>query len=124
MKMNPESLAKALYAMTADLPRNKQEGVVRDFTVWLKKKGKLHWGKQIMKELVRYGAQQEQKDSVQVTLAKEPSTRLENELKQQFKKDGDVKVKVKPEIIGGAIIQKGYTIIDASVKGKLNRLRS
>lgn len=125
MKLNPETLAKALYVMTADLPRNKQEGVIRDFSIWLKRKGKLHWGQRIAKALTRYGEQQEQKKRVQITVAHAPSTRVANELTQKLKSAGDeVQITVNPEIIGGAVIQKGFTIIDASVKGKLDRLRS
>ncbi len=125
--MTPQQLGQGLYELLADLPRNKQEGIITAFAAWLKKQGKLHWGKSIARAVQQYGDVQETKQRVEATVAREMPEREAAELKVALEKAlsaKEVRLHVDEQLIGGAVIQKGFTIIDASVKGQLNRLHS
>lgn len=127
MKITPATYAKALHETISSLPRNQAEGAIARFAQFLKSKGKLHWGASIARAYERYALEREQQNRVTVSVAHELSARSAAELKKTVEKQLGVKevgVSHDPELMGGAVVRHGYTIIDASVRGLLSRLRS
>ncbi|MEW5767881.1 MAG: ATP synthase F1 subunit delta [bacterium] len=61
--------------------------------------------------------------TVAVPLPKEMKNRLANKLARSMKVEIRMEMKVDPEIIGGCIIRVGDTIIDGSVKKRLEMLK-
>lgn len=49
---------------------------------------------------------------------------LKAKLKNRFKRDIQIQVKINPDLLGGAIIRAGDTVIDGSLRTKLNKLRA
>jgi len=72
--------------------------------------------------------QQRNKKSAEVTLASKADKELIDELKSSLEKrfgcSVTMKVKVDKDIIGGAIVKVGDTVIDDSVSGRLEKLKS
>ncbi len=58
-----------------------------------------------------------------IALTEDERATLERRLKATHGEDLEFRYKVDPAILGGLIIQVGDRVIDASVAGKLNRLR-
>lgn len=55
-------------------------------------------------------------------LSEEQSEKLRNALQRKFDREVSLSGRVDPEVIGGAVIRAGDTVIDASLRGRLNRL--
>lgn len=74
----------------------------------------------------RYRAEAEKTLDVSVTAAVEPpgdfSERLAEALGKRFGREISVAVDVDESLLGGAIIRAGDTVMDGSVRGKLNKL--
>lgn len=49
---------------------------------------------------------------------------LKEKLKKRFDRDIHIQVKIDPNLLGGAIIRAGDTVIDGSLRTKLNQLRA
>ncbi len=127
MRSTPAQLGKGLYALTLGLSRNEQEGVVAQFATLLKRSGKLHWAKRIIKSFVQYSEEQEKRGQAEVVVAHALADHEQKELKQQLTKAlgaEDVIIRVDESLLGGAKITKGFTIIDASAKGQLERMHN
>ena len=125
--MKPAQLGKGLYELTHGLSRNEQEGVVAQFATLLKQSGKLHWARRIIKSFTQYSEEQERRGQAEITVAHKLGAKEEEELKQQLIKKLDAKkviIRVDRSLLGGAKITKGFTIIDASAKGQLERMHN
>lgn len=125
MKVTPATYAKALYEVIETLPRNQAEGAIARFVVFLKEKGKLHWGRSIIVFYERYARERENQKCASVMLAHEVSVRAHEQLKKDLQEHlgvEEVGVAHDPALLGGAVVRHGYTIIDASVRGMLSRL--
>ncbi len=125
MKATPATYAKALHQSIEGLPRNKQEGVLVHFLAMLSRQGKMFWIKRIIKAFQRYGAEYEKRSSIKITLAHELEEQDEDKIKEKLvKQDGveQVVIKVDKNLVGGAKIEKGFTTIDASIKGQLTKI--
>ena len=58
-----------------------------------------------------------------VPLTDQQRTRLASALKASTGKDVEIKVVIDPTVLGGIITQIGDTVIDGSVRHRLNRVR-
>ena len=71
-------------------------------------------------------AEAEKTLDVEITAAVELTDRqvdaYTHALRQRFDQDVNVSVDVNPELVGGAVIRAGDTVIDGSVRGRLARL--
>lgn len=57
-----------------------------------------------------------------VDLTKEQKEKLSEKLTKRFKLKVSLNTHVNPELLGGVLIRAGDTVIDGSLRGKLNRL--
>lgn len=76
----------------------------------------------------RFRAQAEQTLDVEVTTAVEAPEgfreRLADALKRRFKREISVALTVDGSLLGGAVVRAGDTVMDGSLRGKLNALAS
>ena len=100
--------------------------MIAEVAAMLSRYGKLHLVKRIIKSFTRYSDEQFKRSKATVAVAHTLGAKEEEELKQQISKTlgaEHVTVTVDESLLGGATITKGFTIIDASAKGQLERMQ-
>jgi F-type H+-transporting ATPase subunit delta len=121
-QIDPRAKAAALDAITDGV-----HDVVRNFLLLLVEKGRIAEVEEIAKELDRLVAAAQGQLTVELTTAQELSDQEAREIVDQIAKASGRKVEatrnVDPDLIGGIVLQAGSFRLDASVRGRLNRLR-
>jgi len=121
-QIDPRAKAAALEAITASV-----HDIVRNFLRLLAEKGRIAEVEEIAQELDRLVAAAQGRLTVELTTAQELSDEEAREIVDQIAKASGRKVEatrtVDPALIGGIVLQAGSFRIDASVRGRLNRLR-
>jgi F-type H+-transporting ATPase subunit delta len=100
---------------------------VRNFLRLLAEKGRAGELEEIAREFERLVAREEGRLEVELTTAVELSEQDARAIIGQIEKASGKKVeatrRVDPELIGGLVLQVGSRRVDASVRGRLERLR-
>ena len=100
---------------------------MRNFLRLLAEKGRIGEVEEIARELDRLVAAAQGQLTVELTTAQELSDEEAREIVEQIAKASGRKVEatrnVDPDLIGGIVLQAGSFRLDASVRGRLNRLR-
>ena len=121
-QIDPRAKAAALDAITDGV-----HDVVRNFLRLLVEKGRIAEVEEIARELDRLVAAAQGQLTVELTTAQELSDAEAREIVDQIAKASGRKVEatrnVDPDLIGGIVLQAGSMRLDASVRGRLNRLR-
>ncbi len=121
-QIDPRAKAAALEAITAGVHE-----IVRNFLRLLAEKGRIAEVEEISRELERLVAAEQGRLTVELTTAQELSDEEAREIVDQIAKASGRKVEatraVDPGLIGGIVLQAGSFRLDASVRGRLNRLR-
>jgi F-type H+-transporting ATPase subunit delta len=103
-----------------------EEELLRNFLMLLAEKGRAGEVEEIAREFERLAAAEEGILDVELTTAVELSDDEAREVIGQIEKASGRKVKatrrVDPDLIGGLVLQAGSMRLDASVRGRLNRL--
>jgi F-type H+-transporting ATPase subunit delta len=103
------------------------EELVRNFLLLLAEKNRAGEIDEIAREFERLVAQEQGILDVEVTTAVELSDQEARDVIDQIEKASGRKVEathsVDPDLIGGIVLQAGSLRLDASVRGRLNRLR-
>jgi F-type H+-transporting ATPase subunit delta len=114
--------ASALDGVLAD-----SDELVRNFLRLLAEKGRAGEVDEIAREFERLVAREQGRLEVELTTAIELSDADAKAIVGQIEKASGKKVeatrKVDPELIGGLVLQVGSRMVDASVRGRLERLR-
>ena len=101
--------------------------LVRNFLRLTAEKGRVAEIEEIARELDRLVAREERRLDVQLTTAFELSDdeahRIVGQIEQASGRKVDAERSVDPELIGGLVLQAGSLRVDASVRGRLERLR-
>ena len=101
--------------------------LVRNFLRLLAEKGRAGEVEEIGREFERLVAREQGRLEVELTTAIELSDKDAKTIVGQIEKASGKKVeatrKVDPELIGGLVLQVGTRMVDASVRGRLERLR-
>jgi F-type H+-transporting ATPase subunit delta len=104
-----------------------EEELVRNFLLLLAAKGRAGEIEEIAREFERLAAEEEGILDVELTTAVELSDEEAREVIAQIEAASGRKVEatrsVDPGLIGGIVLQAGSMRLDASVRGRLNRLR-
>jgi F-type H+-transporting ATPase subunit delta len=104
-----------------------EEELVRNFLLLLTEKNRAGEIEEIAREFERLAAAEEGILDVELTTAVELSDEEAQDVIQQIEKASGRKVeatrRVDPDLIGGLVLQAGSLRLDASVRGRLNRLR-
>jgi len=121
-QLDPRAKREVLEAVTADA-----DELVRNFLRLLAEKGRAAHVEGIQRELERLAAEAEGQLSVELTTAYELSDEEARAIAEQIEKSSGRRVevvrKVDPSLIGGIVLQAGSFRADASVRGRLGRLR-
>jgi F-type H+-transporting ATPase subunit delta len=123
---NPQVDPRARTAALDDLLGDADE-LVRNFLRLLAEKGRTGQVDEVYRELERLAAAEERRLEVELTTAVDLPPAEERRIVEQIERASGRKVeatrKVDPSLIGGVVLQAGSLRVDASVRGKLERLR-
>jgi F-type H+-transporting ATPase subunit delta len=121
-QIDPRAKAAALEAITDGV-----HDIVRNFLLLLTQKGRIAEVEEIARELDRFVAREQGQLTVELTTAHELSDEEARQIVDQIAKASGRRVdatrSVDPGLIGGIVLQAGSFRLDASVRGRLNRLR-
>ena len=121
-QLDPRAKRAALEGLLAE-----GDELVRNFLLLLAEKGRIAELEPIAEEFERLVAADEGILDVELTTAYELSDQEADEIVRQIEKTSGRRVdatrKVDPDLIGGIVLQVGSRRVDASVRGRLNRLR-
>ncbi len=123
---NPELDPTAKVGLLGELAADADE-LVRNFLRLTAEKGRSGEIEEMARELDRLVAAEERRLSVELTTAYELSDADARALLQQIEQSSGRKVEatrqVDPALIGGFVLQAGSMRVDASVRGRIERLR-
>jgi F-type H+-transporting ATPase subunit delta len=123
---NPQVDPRARAAALDDVLGDADE-LLRNFLRLLSEKGRSGQIEEIQRELERLAAAEERRLEVELTTAHELSDEDERRILEQIQQASGRTVeatrKVDPDLIGGVVLQAGSLRVDASVRGRLERLR-
>jgi ATP synthase F1 delta subunit len=123
---NPEIDRSAKTSVLEELLAGGDE-LVRNFLLLLVEKGRIAELHEIAREVDSLVAAEEQRLEVHLTTAVELSDEEAGELVEQIESAAGRKVEatrdVDPSLIGGLVLNVGSRRVDASVRGRLDRLR-
>ncbi|WP_018918434.1 F0F1 ATP synthase subunit delta [Vreelandella zhanjiangensis] len=113
-------------ALLVDLFPERQSDTLTRFLDALADQGRLMSLASIAEQFERLRAEHEQRVEVMVTsaykLTAAQQTKLANALKKRLNREISITTQVDKSLIGGVILRAGDTVIDGSVRGRLNRL--
>jgi F-type H+-transporting ATPase subunit delta len=120
--LDPKEKADALDSILGGV-----DELVRNFLLLVAEKNRTAQIEEIAREFDRLVAAEERRLEVELTTAFELSDKEAKSLVAQIEKASgrqvDATRSVDPDLIGGLILQAGSMRVDASVRGRLNRLR-
>jgi F-type H+-transporting ATPase subunit delta len=123
---NPQLDPRAKAAVLEDLLGD-ADPLLRNFLLLLAEKGRIGELEEIAVEFERLMAREERRLDVELTTATLLSDEEADEIAAQIARASGRKVdmtrKTDPELIGGIVLQAGSLRLDASVRGRLERLR-
>ena len=123
---NPEVDRAAKAGVLSELLADADE-LTRNFLLLLVEKGRIAQLREIARELDSLVAADERRLEVELTTAVELSGEEAGEIVAQIERAAGRKVeaarRVDPDLIGGLVLQIGARRVDASVRGRLERLR-
>lgn len=113
-------------ALLVELFPEQQSDALTRFLDALADQGRLAALPSIAAQFEHLRAEHEQRIEVMVTsayaLTAEEQTKLANALKKRLNREISITTQVDKSLIGGVILRAGDTVIDGSVRGRLNRL--
>jgi F-type H+-transporting ATPase subunit delta len=121
-QLDPRTKSKLLEELAADA-----DEFVRNFLRLAAEKGRIGEIEEIAAEFDRLVAAEERRLKVELTTAIELSDEQAREIVRQIEQATERTVeatrRVDPDLIGGLVLQADSLRVDASVRGRLNRLR-
>jgi F-type H+-transporting ATPase subunit delta len=123
---NPQLESSAKARILADLAGD-DEPLFKNFLLLTAEKGRAGELEEIAKEFERLMAREERRLSVELTTARELTDDEAGTIVGQIEQAAGRKVEatrsVDPALLGGIVLQAGSYLVDASVRGRLERLR-
>jgi F-type H+-transporting ATPase subunit delta len=121
-QLDPRAKGAALEAVLGDA-----DELVRNFMLLLAEKGRAGQVEEIQRDFERLALADERRLEVELTTAVELDADEEKRILDQIEHASGRKVDatrtVDPDLIGGVVLQAGSLRVDASVRGRLERLR-
>jgi F-type H+-transporting ATPase subunit delta len=121
-ELDPQQKAAVLGEILGDA-----DELVRNFVLLVSEKGRAGEIEEIQRELDALVAAEERRLTVELTTAYELSDEEADSILKRIEQSSGRTVeatrKVDPNLIGGIVLQAGSLRVDASVRGRLNRLR-
>jgi F-type H+-transporting ATPase subunit delta len=123
---NPKLLAEQKAELLAGVLPEQGDDAQRRFLDTLADEGRLNALPSMADQFERLRADHEQRVDVVVLSAykldSKQKTKLKNALKKRLNREISITTQVDKTLIGGVILRAGDTVIDGSVRGRLNRL--
>lgn len=123
---NPQLESHAKARILADLAGD-EDPLFKNFLLLVAEKGRAGEIEEIAAEFERLVAREERRLTVELTTAREITDAEAKDIVDQIEKAAGRKVdatrSVDPSIVGGIVLQAGSYRVDASVRGRLERLR-
>jgi F-type H+-transporting ATPase subunit delta len=123
---NPQLESTAKARILADLAGD-DEPLLKNFLLLTAEKGRAGELEEIAREFERLMAREERRLTVELTTARELTDAEAQEIVAQIEKAAGRTVEatrsVDPDLVGGIVLQAGSYRVDASVRGRLQRLR-
>jgi F-type H+-transporting ATPase subunit delta len=123
---NPQLESSAKARILADLA-GEEEPLFTNFLRLAAEKGRAGEIVEVAREFERLMAREERRLTVELTTARELSDEEASAIVSQIEKAAGRKVEatrtVDPDLVGGIVLQAGAYRVDASVRGRLERLR-
>jgi F-type H+-transporting ATPase subunit delta len=123
---NPQVESSAKASILSDLA-GEDEPLFKNFLILTAEKGRAGELEEIAKEFERLMAREEHRLSVELTTARELTDDEAQTIVDQIEKAAGRTVEatrnVDPALLGGIVLQAGSYLVDASVRGRLERLR-
>lgn len=124
---NPQLEPRTKIAVLDDLVGGSDD-LLRNFLRLTAEKGRIGQIEEIAREFDRLMAREERRLDVELTTARELSDSEASELLQQIEQASGRKIeatrRVDPNLIAGFVLQAGSMRVDASVRGRLEGLRT
>ncbi len=124
-KVKSEQKVSLLTSMLSD-KEDKSDPSFERFLTLLTQKYRLVALKAIAEQFEKLRAEHEQRIDVTVTSAfkldSKQKTKLTNALKKRLNREISITTQVDKTLIGGVVLRAGDTVIDGSVRGRLDRL--
>jgi F-type H+-transporting ATPase subunit delta len=121
-QIDPHAKARVLEELLGDADQ-----LVRNFLRLAAEKGRVAEIEEITREFDRLVAREERRLDVELTtafeLSDEEAQRIVEQIEQASGRKVDARRSVDPDLIGGLVLQAGSLRADASVRGRLERLR-
>jgi F-type H+-transporting ATPase subunit delta len=123
---NPQLEPSAKAGILAELAGD-EEPLFKNFLLLVAEKGRAGELEEIARDFERLVAREERRLTVELTTARELTDAEADEIVAQIEQAAGRKVEatrsVDPDILGGIVLQAGSYRADASVRGRLERLR-
>ncbi len=123
---NPQIESHVKSRILADLAGD-EEPLFKNFLLLVAEKGRAGEIEDIAREFERLMAREERRLTVELTTARELSDEEADAIVAQIEKAAGRKVEatrsVDPDLVGGIVLQAGSFRVDASIRGRLERLR-
>jgi F-type H+-transporting ATPase subunit delta len=123
---NPQIESSAKASILADLAGD-DEPLFTNFLALVAEKGRAGELEEIAREFERLMAREERRLDVELTTAREltddEAAQIVAQIEQAAGRKVDATRTVDPSILGGIVLQAGSYLADASVRGRLERLR-
>lgn len=121
-QLEPAAKARILSDLAGD-----DEPLFKNFLLLVAEKGRAGEIVEIAREFERLMAREERRLTVELTTARELSDDEAKSIVSQIEKAAGRKVEatrsVDPDLVGGIVLQAGEYRVDASIRGRLERLR-
>jgi F-type H+-transporting ATPase subunit delta len=122
---NQEDLLKIINSISE---KNKFENLLKNFLSFLVIKKRLFYLEQILKSFIETCSKKRGELKAELRSAKELSSdeisKITNELTENFKSKIKLNYKHDKSLIGGLIVQVGSTMVDTSIKNKLQQIEN
>ena len=122
---NQENLIKIIYSISDD---NKFEILLKNFLSFLITKRRFFYLEQILRSFIETCSQKRGELKAELKSAKELSSdeilKITDELKKNFSSKIKLNYKHDKSLIGGLIVQVGSTMVDTSIKNKLQQIEN
>jgi F-type H+-transporting ATPase subunit delta len=123
---NPQLESTAKASILADLAGD-EEPLFKNFLLLTAEKGRAGELEEIAKEFERLMAREERRLNVELTTAREltddEARAIVGQIEQAAGRAVEATRSVDPDLLGGIVLQAGSYLVDASVRGRLERLR-
>lgn len=125
MKFSVQQYAEALYQTLSETKPDDQEKVINNFIKVLGSNGDLHYYESIISEYEIIDRKINKVREIEVTTANNAQINSDVVKSLNDAIDGDIELrqKVDESLIGGVVVKIEDTLIDASIKGQLNKLK-